>query len=213
MSLFVHEIFSSIQGESTDAGLPCVFVRLYGCPIGCSYCDQPQNISERKKMNVERVISEIRKFHIRNVCITGGEPLIQEEVYPLIYELVANDFKVSVETSGCVYIEDDFSYRSYKYIMDVKCPSSGVSDKNVLDNLLHLIQKDEVKFVIANKEDYLYARNILRTYSIPCTVLFSPVFDKNNKPVISQELINWMVEDGFHNVRLSIQIHKCLGVK
>lgn len=209
--LYYEDVFQSIQGESTDAGKLCVFVRLHGCNIGCSFCDQPQ-IKKRKRASVESIISFIQKFRIPNVCITGGEPLQQDEVYSLIYELVNMGFKVSVETSGCIPISPDYYNRSYKYIMDVKCPSSGVSEKNVLDNLAILQSKDEVKFVISNEEDYLFAKKIIRCYPTSASFLFSPVFDVNNKPIIGGELVEWMIRDRLHNARIQIQMHKILGV-
>ena len=211
--LYLDDLFVSIQGESTDAGLPCVFVRLFGCNVKCSYCDQPQFPCNRKRVSVEKLITMIRKYRIKNVCITGGEPLIQDEVYPLIYELVSEDFKVAIETNGCVPIDPCYYIRSYKYIMDVKCPSSGVSNRNVLSNLANLLSFDEVKFVIANEEDYKFARRIMRSYPTNAKILFSPMFNEDGKPVIGQELIDWIIRDGLYFVRVQIQMHKILNVK
>ena len=178
--LYLDDIFVqvSIQGESTDSGLPCVFVRLFGCNVHCSYCDQPQKACNRKRVSVGNLVQMIKKYRIPYVCITGGEPLIQEEIYAVIYELVGEDYKVSIETNGCVPIEPCPYNRSYKYIMDVKCPSSGVSDKNILENLGNLMPHDEVKFVIADEQDYKFAKRILRSYPTSAKILFSPMFDK-----------------------------------
>lgn len=211
--LYLDDIFVSIQGESTDAGLPCVFVRLFGCNVKCSYCDQPQKACNRKRVSVGNLINMIRRYKIPYVCITGGEPLIQEDVYPVIYELLNENYKVSIETNGCVPIEPSGYLRSYKYIMDVKCPSSGVSHKNVLSNLANLLAHDEVKFVIANEEDYKYAKRILRSYPTIAKVLFSPMFDKEGNPMIGQQLVDWLIKDKFYYARVQIQMHKCLGVK
>lgn len=211
--LFYDEIFCSIQGESSDSGLPCVFVRLYGCPVGCSYCDQPQTIDQKKRISVGSIVDKIIKYKgVKNVCITGGEPLIYKEVLPLAWELLSMDYKVSIETSGCVPIQDLGYRRSFKYVMDIKCPSSGVSEKNVFDNLILLQFNDEVKFVIANREDYEYMKMVLKKYPTSASILVSPMFDKNQKAVIGNELVNWILEDKL-NVRVQIQLHKVIGVK
>ena len=211
--LYYDEIFCSIQGESSDSGLPCIFIRLYGCPIGCSYCDQPQSPENKKRISVENVINKVLKFKgVKNVCITGGEPLIHKEVIPLTWELMHMGYKVSIETSGCVPIEDLGYRRSFKYVMDIKCPSSGVSEKNIFDNLLHLQTNDEVKFVIADRNDYDYMKNVLKKYPTSAQILVSPMFDENQKAVIGNELVEWIIEDRL-NVRVQLQIHKLINVK
>lgn len=211
--LYVDEIFVSIQGESTDAGLPCLFIRLHGCNVKCTYCDQPQEACNRKKMSIGSIMTKVRKLHTPYVCITGGEPLIQDEVYPLIYELLLEGHSVSIETNGCVPIDECLYRRSYKYIMDVKCPSSGVSNRNILSNLANLQGHDEVKFVIADEEDYKYARHIIRNYPTKAKLLFSPMFDSEGKPMIGQQLIDWMIRDRLLYVKVQIQMHKILNVK
>ena len=212
--MYVDEIFVSIQGESTDAGKPCVFVRLFGCNIGCSFCDQKQNPKKKKKMSIGNVVNAVTKYHVPNVCITGGEPLLQwNAVYPLVLELKSMGYNISIETSGCVPIEADYHKRGFKYVMDVKCPSSGVSSKNILDNLLNLHMTDEVKFVISNREDYLYAKKVMLQFPTPAQILFSPCFDENFKPVIGKELVEWVIADRLLNVRFQIQMHKCIGVR
>ena len=211
--IYLDEVFVSIQGESTDAGLPCVFVRLFGCNVKCNYCDQPQEACNRKRVSVGNLIQMIKKHRVPYVCITGGEPLIQDDIYPVIYELVSEGYKVSIETNGCVPIDPCTYNRSFKYVMDVKCPSSGVSNKNVLSNLGNLLPQDEVKFVIADENDYKFAKRILRSYPTSAKILFSPMFDDNGKPVISQKLINWIIKDRLYYVKVQIQMHKCLGVK
>lgn len=211
--LYLDEVFVSIQGESTDAGLPCIFVRLFGCNVKCSYCDQPQKPCDRKRISLERLVDMIHSYRLKYVCITGGEPLIQEEVYPLIFELASEDYKISIETNGCVPIEFHSPRGKYKYIMDVKCPSSGVSHKNVYTNLANLSSNDEVKFVIADEKDYKFAKRILRSYPTCAKILFSPMFSPEGKPVISQELVDWIIRDGLYNARVQIQLHKILQVK
>ena len=210
--MYYQEVFCSIQGESSDSGLPCVFVRLYGCPVGCSYCDQPQTPKDRKRISVENIVSKVKAFKgVKYVCITGGEPLIYDELLPLTWELMYLGYKVSIETSGCVPIEDLGYKRSFKYVMDIKCPSSGVSHKNIFENLLHLQNNDEVKFVIANREDYEYMKMVLKKYPTPASILVSPMFDTSMKAVIGKDLVNWVLEDKL-NCRVQIQLHKILGV-
>lgn len=211
--LYYEDVFLSIQGESTDSGLPCIFIRLFGCPIGCSYCDQKQDIKDKKKASIETIIHKVTKFKkVKNICITGGEPLIYSDVLPLSYELLGMGYKVSIETSGCVPIPKDAYRRSFKYVMDIKCPSSGVSDKNLFDNLLRLQFNDEVKFVIANREDYEYMKSILKKYPTSASILVSPMFNSKNRAVIGSRLVNWILEDKL-NVRVQLQIHKILNVK
>ena len=210
--LYYDEIFLSIQGESSDTGLPCIFIRLFGCPIGCSYCDQPQKPENKKKTSVGKIINKVTKFkNVKNICITGGEPLIYQEVLPLTWELMSMGYKVSIETSGCVAIPIESYKRSFKYVMDIKCPSSGVSHKNIFENLIHLQRNDEVKFVIANREDYDYMKMVLKKYPTSASILLSPMFNKEGKVMIGKKLVNWVLEDKL-NVRIQIQLHKILGV-
>lgn len=212
--LFYDEVFASINGESTDAGIPTIFVRLYGCNVRCLYCDQPQSKDNKKRISVENLLNIVKSYiGIRHVCITGGEPLLQSEVYAVIYDLVDCGYKVSVETSGCVPIDPDPYRRSYKYIMDVKCPSSGVAHKNVLDNLTILHPIDEVKFVVANRKDYDFAKSVLMKYPTMAKILFSPMFLPDNKLSIGKELVDWIIADKLDNVRVQVQLHKILGVK
>ena len=211
--LYIDEIFLSIQGEASETGYPCIFVRTFGCPIGCSYCDQPQNPKNKKRRSIGTVINAITKFkNVKRVCITGGEPLIQTDIYPIIYELNNMGYKVSIETSGCVPIENSIYRRTFKYVMDIKTPSSGVSHKNIYENLLHLQKNDEVKFVIANRKDYEFMKKVLKKYPIVASILVSPMFNVDNKAVIGKDLVKWILEDGL-DVRVQIQLHKILNVQ
>ena len=213
--LYYHEVFLSIQGESTGAGVPCVFIRLYGCNVHCTYCDQPQTKDDRHKISVANLVSKAMMFGCKNVCITGGEPLIQyDAVYQLALELINDyDCDVAIETNGCIPINPDLYYpKRLKFVMDVKCPSSGVSEKNVLDNLMFLRSRDEVKFVVSDCEDYEFARDILKKYPTPAKVLFSPVI-LSMPNHIGGKLVNWILEDKLYNVRVQIQMHKFLNVQ
>jgi 7-carboxy-7-deazaguanine synthase len=212
MSMYLDEIFLSIQGESTDTGLPCIFIRLFGCPIGCVYCDQYQDPTKKKKVSLENLVARVKKFKgAKRVCITGGEPLIYEEVIPLTQELMYNGYEVSIETSGCIPIPDVGYRRSFKYIMDVKCPSSGVSEKNIYDNLLRLQFNDEVVCVIKDRKDYDFMKRVLNKYPTQAHILLSPMFDSDGKALIGSDLVNWVLKDKL-DYRIQIQLHKILGV-
>ena len=212
--LNVDEIFTSIQGESTDSGLPCIFIRLYGCPVGCVYCDQKQNMENMKRMSLREITTAVSKIRgIKYVCITGGEPMMQFETMSLIFELQQKGYRVSIETSGCIPLEKLPYHRSFKYVMDIKCPSSGVSEKNVYENLIKLQFEDEVKFVIKDREDYNFMKKVLRKYPTQAKILVSPMFDENNEPLIGKELVEWLIEDKLSDIRVSLQIHKFLSVK
>lgn len=160
------------------------------------------------------MINKVKKFKgIKNVCITGGEPLIYEEVLPLTWELLSYGYKVSIETSGCVPIDDTYEYRrSFKYVMDIKCPSSGVCEKNVFENLLHLQSNDEVKFVIKDRNDYNYMKKVLKRFPTQASILVSPMFNALGNAVIGKELVSWILEDKL-NIRVQLQIHKLLSVR
>lgn len=210
--MFLDTVFCSIQGESSESGLPCIFIRLYGCPIGCVYCDQPQGLEQKKKVSLDKIISMVKKYKgVNYICITGGEPLIQPEVYPLIFELQHLGYRISVETSGCVPIDFLGYHRSFKYVMDIKCPSSMVSEKNVYENLIKLQGNDEVKFVIADRKDYDFMKKVLQRYNTQASILVSPMFNSKNQAVIGKELVEWLLEDRL-NYRVQIQLHKILGV-
>ena len=216
MSLMVDEIFESIQGEGYDTGLVTVFVRLYGCNLSCRYCDQPQKKGTAKKMSVENLLMKIRSFHCHRVCITGGEPLQQPDIFSVIYDLLATDYAVSIETNGAVPIDDVSYARSYKYVMDIKCPSSGMSSKNRYENLGILKGNDEVKFVVGNRNDYDFAKRVMRDYPTKAKILFSPMMyqdpDGNWKSDVSSDLCKWIIEDRLFHIKVQCQLHKFMGV-
>lgn len=213
-----HEVFLSIQGESTGAGLPCVFIRLYGCNVHCTYCDQPQKKCDRHRISVEHLVQKVvSSYECRNICITGGEPLIQcDAVYQLALELIADyGCTVAIETNGCVPIPDLYYPKGLKFVMDIKCPSSGVAHKNVFENLMMLRTIDEVKFVISDRKDYDFMKKVLKTYPTAAKILVSPVFYYDlgeYKSPVSANLVKWLLEDKMFNVRVQIQMHKVIGV-
>ena len=202
--MVVTEIFKSIQGESTFAGLPCVFVRLTGCNLRCHWCDTAYAFHGGQKMSVEEVLARVRELGGKLVEITGGEPLLQEEVYALTEQLLAESYQVLIETSGERFV-GDLPAAAVK-IVDVKCPGSGESGKFCLDNLAVLDHKDQVKFVILDEADYLYAREFLARHDLRGKVdevIFSPVFG----PMSPRTLTEWILRDNL-DVRLGLQLHK-----
>jgi len=206
--LKIHEIFKSIQGESSHTGLPCVFVRLTGCNLRCSWCDTEYAFYEGKGMTVEDVVDAVDQFGISLVEITGGEPLMQNEAIPLMQTLLKKNYTVMLETGGALPI-DEVPEQVIK-IMDLKSPGSGEESKNNYDNLRHLTLKDEVKFVILDREDYDWSKKILDKYVVHknAQVLFSPVYEKLDL----KDLAQWILEDNLP-VRLQTQLHKVIWSK
>jgi 7-carboxy-7-deazaguanine synthase len=202
--MVVTEIFKSIQGESSFAGLPCVFVRLTGCNLRCHWCDTAYAFHGGQKMSVEEVLVRVRESGGKLVEITGGEPLLQKEVYPLTEQLLAESYQVLIETSGERFV-GDLPPAAVK-IIDVKCPGSGESGKFCLDNLAVLDHKDQVKFVILDEADYLYAREFLARHDLRRKVgevIFSPVFGQMSPRTLTE----WILRDNLE-VRLGLQLHK-----
>lgn len=202
--LTVNEIFHSIQGESTFAGEPCVFVRLTACDLRCSWCDTPYAFHEGRKMSVDDVVTVVEEYGCPTVEITGGEPLLQADVYPLMSRLLDRGKRVMLETGG---------HRSVAHvppgvirIVDVKCPGSGEAEKMDWDNLACLTAADQVKFVLRDRADYEYAREILQREGLAArvgAVLFSPV----HGVLDPRALAEWILADRLP-VRLQLQAHK-----
>lgn len=204
----INEIYLSVQGESTYTGLPCIFVRLTGCNLRCSWCDTAYAFHEGTDMSIEEILREVEKFSVNLVEITGGEPLMQDNIYPLMEKLLERGHKVMLETGGSISLEK--VPRDVIKIMDLKCPGSGEQNKNNLDNLKLLAPHDEVKFVIIDRTDYEWSRDIIKKYKINeiAHILFSPVFDK----LELKEMVKWILEDRLP-VRLQTQLHKIIWDK
>jgi 7-carboxy-7-deazaguanine synthase len=203
----VTEIFRSIQGESTFAGLPCTFVRLTGCNLRCVWCDTEYSFYGGRKMSLEEVLGQVREFGGRLVEITGGEPLLQEEVYPLMERLLGEDYTVMLETSGERRI--DRVPREVVKIVDVKCPDSGEANTFALENLDRLAPHDQVKFVLAGRRDYEFAREFTRRHDLTArtaAVIFSPLHGQVDLP----QMAAWILEDGLEKVRFGSQLHKII---
>ncbi len=202
--LKINEIYHSIQGESTSAGKPCVFVRLTYCNLRCTYCDTEYAFYEGKEMSVQQVIDEVEKYNCKLIEVTGGEPLVQmDECLDLMNKLCDLGYEVMIETGGSLSIKDIDT--RVKIIMDLKCPSSEMEKKNLYENVQYLKPIDELKFVIGNREDYEWTKTILDKYNLPgkCEILFSVVFGEL-EPV---QLVNWILEDKL-DVRFQLQMHK-----
>lgn len=205
-TLRITEIYTSVQGESTWVGLPCVFIRLARCNLRCRWCDTPYSFHGGEKRTLAAILEEIRGFGVPLVEITGGEPLAQRECVPLAELLLEAGHTVLIETSGSLPINTlpDAVVR----IMDLKCPDSGMSQHNDWSNIGYLRpERDEVKFVLASRADYEWSRDTVRQYNLggSCkAVLFSPVFGE----VDPRDIVTWMLEDGLNDVRFQLQMHK-----
>lgn len=205
MTLKVYEIFHSVQGESSRIGLPTVFVRLTGCPMRCVYCDTEYAFSGGSNMTLDQIMEKVASFGARYVTVTGGEPLAQKECLPLLTRLCDAGYEVSLETGGA--IDTDGVDARVAVILDVKTPGSGEAEKNRWGNLHRLKPQDEVKFVLCDRADYDWARQIMADYGIAqkCSVLFSPVHGSLD----AAKLAEWILVDRLP-VRMQVQLHKIL---
>ena len=204
--LTINEIFHSIQGESDQAGRPCVFVRLTGCDLRCVWCDTPYAFHEGRKLEIDQIVDQVASYGCDLVEITGGEPLLQEGVYGLMDRLLSSGATVMLETGGHVSVTR--VPEAVVKIMDVKCPGSGESDRNLWDNLSVLTVRDQAKFVIADRVDYEFARDTIRRHDLEtrcAAVLFSPV----HNVLTPVTLAEWVLEDRLR-VRVQLQLHKYL---
>jgi len=199
----INEIFYSIQGESSNAGLPCVFVILTYCNLRCVYCDTEYAFYEGKEMSIDEIIDDVKKYNCKLVEITGGEPLVQKDVHILMTNLCDLGYNVMIETGGSLPIEQIDN--RVKKIMDLKTPYSKMEHKNRYENINYLKSSDEVKFVIGNREDYEWSKNIIEKYKLNnrFTILMSPVFSEME----NIELAEWILQDKL-NVRFQVQLHK-----
>ena len=201
--LIVNEIFHSIQGESSRAGLPCVFVRLTSCNLRCSYCDTTYAFSEGSPMSTEEILERVESYCCKLVEVTGGEPLLQEPVHELMTRLCDSGYEVLLETGGSLDVSrvDPRVCR----IIDFKCPGSGMADRNLWENVRHLKQTDEVKFVVGDMDDFDWAVSRIHEYAIDrrAPVLVSAV----HGVIQPLELADWILSSGM-NVRMQLQLHK-----
>ncbi len=204
--MIINEIFYSIQGESSYTGWPCAFIRLSGCDLRCSYCDTQYAFNEGREMSIPGILSTIAPFPTRLVLVTGGEPMLQPSVHDLFRSLLEEGYTVCMETGGHITLAD-VDPRVHK-IMDLKCPSSGMADRNHYENLKYLTRNDEVKFVVGDREDFDWACERIRECDLTLrvgTVLISPVHMR----VAYDQLARWILNSGLR-VRLQLQLHKII---
>lgn len=205
MDLKINEIFYSIQGESTYVGVPCIFIRLSGCNLRCTFCDTTYAYDEGKMMSVDDVMDKVGSYHTKLVEITGGEPLLQDGIYILMHELIERDYTILLETNGSITLSK-VNGKVIK-IVDLKCPSSGMSHKMDFSNIHYINKKDQVKFVIGDRRDYNWAKEIINRYNLLeiTQVLMSPVHQTLKPEILAQ----WILDDRLQ-VRFQIQLHKCI---
>jgi 7-carboxy-7-deazaguanine synthase len=210
MDLRITEIFLSIQGESSHAGRPCAFVRLTGCPMRCRWCDSEYTFTGGDRISFEGIFAELKAFGCNLVEVTGGDPLAQKNVYPFITQLLNDGYEVLIETGG-FFSTENVDARA-KIILDVKCPASGESERNFWANLERLNpEKDEVKFVIADLNDWKFAREVIGKYDLQNRakeILISPIFGIENLQEIAET-----VSRSHLKVRLNLQLHKYIWGK
>lgn len=204
----VVEIFKSIEGEGKRAGLPCTFIRLYGCDLDCSYCDTDYG---RKGGNfteytVDEILDKVKELGVNAVTITGGEPLIHKDVYDLIESLADENYWVNIETNGANRLEVFPSFYPVFYTMDVKCPSSGMTRFMLEENLNYLYPGDVLKFVVGSEEDLQFAKKIIDEHELRCEVYFSPVFGK----IEPSQIVDFVLENGLNDCKVQIQLHKVI---
>jgi 7-carboxy-7-deazaguanine synthase len=201
--LRVNEIFYSIQGESSYAGKPCIFIRLAGCNLRCSYCDTEYAFYEGINIPITEIIKKVGAYDCKLVEITGGEPLLQENVYHLMTILCNKNYRVMLETGGQMDISRVDN--RIKIVMDIKCPSSGEMEKNIWQNVSFLKKNDEIKFVIREKKDFDWAVDIMVQYKLnkKCPVVFSPVYNKLDNKLLADWILSSHID-----VRMQLQLHK-----
>ena len=203
--LRINEIFYSLQGETSRVGIPTVFIRLTGCPLRCNYCDTSYAFTGGQESSIDQILEQVKKYMARYVTVTGGEPLAQKNCIPLLKMLCDEGYEVSLETSGALDVSrvDD---RVMK-VLDIKTPASGEVKRNLWDNLNTLNSKDEIKFVLCDEADYIWASKVLAEHNLSkkCSVLFAPVQDK----LSPRNLADWILRDNLP-VRMQVQLHKLL---
>lgn len=197
----VNEIFLSVQGEGSSTGYPTIFIRSTGCNLRCSYCDTSYSYHDGIDMAPEDIYRKIKEYGYKRICITGGEPLLQEEIHRLLSLL--QEYEVNIETNGSIDINQFELGDNHRFTMDIKTPSSLESKKMKMSNFQHLRGVDEIKFVIASRKDYEWAKEIIDCYYEKGIIIYSSVFTK----IDPKEIVSWILEDRL-DVRFQLQIHK-----
>ncbi|MEE9116203.1 MAG: radical SAM protein [Thermoplasmata archaeon] len=200
----ICEIFHSIQGEGLDMGAPTVFVRTSGCPLRCRWCDTLYAFSEEEEMSIDEILKKVEGYGVSRVCVTGGEPLAQKDTFTLLERLLEKDYFVSVETGGALPIEELPCVDTMRIVLDIKCPSSEMHEKMEFSNIELLGPADELKFVISDRKDYDYAKEIISKYRPIGQIIMQPVWGNDLK-----ELVDWVIKDKL-NARVLPQLHKII---
>lgn len=201
----ITEIFYSLQGEGLHAGLPTVFVRTTGCPLRCTWCDSEYSFHGGKQLSVDEILDAVAEHPTDRVCFTGGEPLVQKDAVDFVQRLLDEGRHVVIETSGSIPLDDYVDMQPREGLclsVDIKCPSSGETDKNRLEEIARLASHDQVKFVVGNEEDYAYAKEVMTEHETPASWVIQPVWGSNET-----WLADKLLEDGL-DARFSMQMHK-----
>jgi 7-carboxy-7-deazaguanine synthase len=198
----IYSIFKSIQGEGLTIGAPTAFIRTSGCPLRCAYCDTPQAFDKGEQMTIETIMAKVAKLKCRHVCLTGGEPLAQKDAPKLLARLLGEGYQVVLETNGAMSLDDMPCVENLTISMDIKCPSSGESDKMLFQNIELLGPTDQLKFIIADDADYSYAKEIIEKYAPKCEIIITPVGGKDLKSLAEKVL-----KEGL-DARVLPQLHK-----
>jgi len=200
----INEIYYSIQGEGNWTGYPNIFIRTSGCNLRCSYCDTKYAYNDFKEISIKNIMEIINKYNCNKVCITGGEPLLQNDIKLLVDSLIKKKYNISIETNGSFDIKFLSDNKFIMISLDIKCPSSNMNNEMLYNNLYFLQRKDQIKFIIQDYIDYKFSKEIINKYKIKCPIYFQPVWGTNPK-----KLVNWILKDNL-DVKLSIQIHKII---
>jgi 7-carboxy-7-deazaguanine synthase len=198
----IYSIFKSLQGEGLTIGAPTTFIRTSGCPLRCTYCDTPQAFDKGEQMSLDDIIKKVKQMKCSHVCLTGGEPLAQKDAAMLIQMILGDGYNLVIETNGAMSLDDLPCVENLSISMDIKCPSSGESEKMLFENIEILGPTDQLKFIIQDDADYKYAKGIMEKYSPKCEVILTPVGGKDLR-----DLAEKVLKDGL-NVRVLPQLHK-----
>jgi 7-carboxy-7-deazaguanine synthase len=201
----INEIYYSLQGEGILIGTPTVIVRTTGCNLRCKWCDTKYAYEDGKFMTVDEIMREIAHYKTKNVCLTGGEPLLQSNINLLIRRLLRKGYTVLLETNGSINVRNLPATAKLLISLDIKCPSSAMADRMLFSNIKWLDETDQLKFVIADKTDYEYAKNLIAKYKPICNIIFQPV-----DGVHAKKLAEWVLADNLNNVRVLIQLQKVI---
>jgi len=203
----INEIFYSLQGEGQFSGLPTIFIRTMGCNLRCSYCDTTYAYEQGEDFSIDAIIKKIQQYSCNTVCLTGGEPLIQNEIELLIDQLINQGYHCSVETNGSKNITSFINKKSLSISLDIKCPSSTMHEHMKLENINLLRAQDQLKFIIGTKDDFNYAKKIIQHFNPNCTIYFQPVWGSS-----TTQLANWILKENLP-IHLGLQLHKLIWGK